>query len=79
MLSPSAHAVFLVSSLLAFLLSTPASAQRSGAGRGGDELASVELGREAPDVKIYDAQGKLHAIRDLLKGHTTAIVFGCLT
>ncbi len=42
-------------------------------------MTDVELGLPAPDVKVYDAKGKEHSIRDLLKGHTTAIVFGCLT
>ncbi len=42
-------------------------------------MTEVAVGREAPDVKVFDAEGKEHSIRDLLKGHTTAIVFGCLT
>ncbi len=79
LLPPHARAFLIVGSLLAS--SMPAAAQRPGGGpgRGGDELAEVELGRSAPDVKVYDAQGKAHSIRDLLAGHTTAIVFGCLT
>jgi len=42
-------------------------------------MGEVKVGKEAPDVKVYDAEGKEHSIRSLLKGHTTAIVFGCLT
>jgi len=74
-----ARAFLIIGSLLAS--SIPAAAQRhgGGSGRGGEELGGVELGHSAPDVKVYDAQGKAHSIRDLLVGHTTAIVFGCLT
>ena len=36
-------------------------------------------GELVPDASVIDGEGNTHSIRDLLKGHTTAIVFGCLT
>ena len=78
-LSARSAALLLVTSLVAS--SVPAAAQRPGGGtrRGGDAMTDVELGVQPPDVKVYDANGKARSIRDLLAGHTTAIVFGCLT
>lgn len=67
-----------------FLMGTaPALAQRPdrAGSRGGREasIAGLKIGDLAPDVQIYDEQGKAHAFRDVLKGHTTALIFGCLT
>jgi len=53
---------------------------RAGA-RGAREasIAGLKVGDLAPDVQIHDEQGKPLAFRDVLKGHTTALIFGCLT
>ena len=42
-------------------------------------IAGLKVGDRAPDVQVYDEKGKAHAFRDVLKGHTTALIFGCLT
>ncbi len=42
-------------------------------------IAGLKVGDLAPDVQIHDEQGKPLAFRDVLKGHTTALIFGCLT
>ena len=67
-----------------FLLGTePALGQRpdraSSRGARDASIAGLKVGDLAPDVQIYDEQGKPHAFRDVLKGHTTALIFGCLT
>ena len=67
-----------------FLMGTaPAFGQRPdrGGSRGSREasIAGLKVGDRAPDVQIYDEQGKPLAFRDVLKGHTTAVIFGCLT
>ena len=74
-----ARALLIATSLLA--ASTTGFAQRSGGemGRGGGAMTDVELGSAAPDVQVFDAKGQERSLRGLLKGHTTAIVFGCLT
>jgi len=64
-------------------LTGPSLAQRpdrSGSrGARGSSITGLKVGDLAPDVQIYDEQGKSHAFRDVLKGHTTAVIFGCLT
>lgn len=42
-------------------------------------IAGLKVGDLAPDVQIHDEQGKPLAFRDVLQGHTTALIFGCLT
>ena len=62
---------------------TPALGQRPdrAGSRGAREtsISGVKVGDLAPDVKIYDEQGKALNFRKVLKGHTTALIFGCLT
>ena len=59
---------FLIASVLLFF-STQAAAQ-GGAYRVGEPL---------PDLVLYDARGEQRALSELLQGHYTVIVLGCLT
>lgn len=40
---------------------------------------SPAIGTALPNVPVYDAQGKRHALRDMIRGRHTVLVFGCLT
>ena len=41
--------------------------------------AAPAVGRPAPDVAVFDASGKEHQLRALLKGNYAVLVLGCLT
>lgn len=63
-----------------------AMAQDSGVRRtGADDVAlrfakvAPAIGDLAPDVKLFDAKGRLHRLRDLTGRHYTVLVLGCLT
>ena len=71
---PAWRALAHASSLL--LLGLPGSAQRE-ALRGAED--GPEPGDLAPEVTVFDEQGKEVQLRTLLRGHYTAIVLGCLT
>lgn len=43
------------------------------------EAAAPEIGEPVPDLSVYDADGKRVAFRDLVEGHFSVVVFGCLT
>ena len=45
--------------------------------RGGENMPAV--GSLAPDISVYDAEGRSFALREKLKGRHAVIVFGCLT
>ena len=41
--------------------------------------AAPDIGERIPNLKVYDAAGEKRKLRDLLDGHYTVLVFGCLT
>ncbi len=43
------------------------------------EAAAPAVGEPLPDVVLYDAGGKGLRVSELLQGHYTVIVLGCLT
>lgn len=43
------------------------------------EAAAPEVGEPMPNVEIHDAQGNKIWLHDVLKGHYTVLVLGCLT
>ncbi len=43
------------------------------------EAASPAVGKRVPDVSIYTASGEEVRFRDLVEGHYSVVVFGCLT
>ena len=43
------------------------------------EAAAPAIGEPMPDVVLYDAGGKGLRVSELLQGHYTVIVLGCLT
>lgn len=45
--------------------------------RGGEKMPPV--GSLAPDISVFDAEGRSFALREKLKGRHAVIVFGCLT
>lgn len=45
--------------------------------RGGENMPAV--GSLAPDISVFDAEGRSFALREKLKGRHAVIVFGCLT
>ena len=45
--------------------------------RGGENTPAV--GSLAPDISVFDAEGRSFALREKLKGRHAVIVFGCLT
>ena len=53
--------------------------------RGGDavtarfEAAAPDIGEPMPELTVYDRDGKTLALSELLQGHYTVIVLGCLT
>ena len=54
----------------------PDGATGMGRGFGGDVPAAGEL---MPDLPVYDADGNEVRLRDLLRGHYTVLILGCLT
>ena len=45
--------------------------------RGGENMPTV--GSLAPNISVFDAEGRSFALREKLKGRHAVIVFGCLT
>ncbi len=43
------------------------------------EAAGPAVGDPVPDLTVYDADGKELRLGELLQGHYTVIVLGCLT
>ena len=43
------------------------------------EAAAPAIGEPLPDLAVYDAGGKERRLGELLQGHYTVIVLGCLT
>ena len=37
------------------------------------------IGEPMPDVVVYDDEGAPHRLPDLLRGHYSVIILGCLT
>ena len=51
-------------------------------GRGLDrnfEAVAPALGEAMPDVVVYDAEGTPHRLPELLRGHYSVLILGCLT
>ncbi len=66
--------------------------QRGGQGSGRDrgfgvdggmfrnfEAVAPAIGEPMPDVVVYDDEGAPHRLPDLLRGHYSVIILGCLT
>jgi len=56
----------------------------SGAGARSDfggrfEQAAPKIGEAMPNLQIYDADGKEIWLNDVLRGHPSVIILGCLT
>ncbi len=53
--------------------------------RGGGRLAAnfeavaPAIGEPMPDVVVYDDEGAPHRLPDLLRGHYSVLILGCLT
>ncbi|MFQ5766909.1 MAG: hypothetical protein ACE5ID_02875 [Acidobacteriota bacterium] len=43
------------------------------------EAASPAVGEPVPDLTVYNGDGKEVSLRDLVRGHFTVLVLGCLT
>lgn len=43
------------------------------------EAAAPAIGERLPDLTVHDASGKAQQLGELLQGHYTVIVLGCLT
>ena len=43
------------------------------------EATAPSVGEPLPDLTVYDAGGKEQRLGELLQGHYTVIVLGCLT
>ncbi len=81
--------------LLVLVLAAPATslAQRQrgqGSGRGQGfgggggmfqnfEAVAPDIGEAMPDVLVYDDEGMPHRLPDLLTGHYSVVILGCLT
>ena len=80
--------------LLALTLAAPATslAQRNRQGMGRDrgfggpgglaanfEAVAPAIGEPMPDVVVYDGEGTPHRLPDLLRGHYSVLIPGCLT
>ena len=63
---------------------------RQGAGRGQGfgggggmfqnfEVVAPDIGEAMPDVVVYDNEGMPHRLPDLLRGHYSVVILGCLT
>jgi len=60
------------------------SGRGQGAGGGGGlsrnfEAVAPDIGEPMPDVLVYDDEGMPHRLPELLSGHYTVIILGCLT
>ena len=59
--------------------------ERGAAGAGADavsarfEASAPDIGEPMPSLTVYDRDGKPLRLRELLQGHYTVIVLGCLT
>ncbi len=69
----------LGAALLAVALATfqPLEAQFGRPGSFSDSVPDV--GDALPDLTLHDAEGKTVQLQDLLRGHYTVLVLGCLT
>ena len=67
-------AALLAVALAAFL---PLQAQPRRPGSFSDSVPDV--GDALPDLTLHDAEGKAVQLQDLLRGHYTVLVLGCLT
>ena len=38
-----------------------------------------DVGEALPDLTLHDAEGKTVQLQDLLRGHYTVLILGCLT
>ena len=43
------------------------------------EAVAPDVGEPMPDVLVYDDEGMPHRLPELLSGHYTVIILGCLT
>ena len=43
------------------------------------EAAAPDVGQPVPDISVYSASGEKVRFRDLVEGHYSVVVFGCLT
>ena len=43
------------------------------------EAVAPDIGEAMPDVLVYDADGTPHRLPDLLRGHYSVLILGCLT
>ncbi|MCZ6600238.1 MAG: hypothetical protein O7A07_05300 [Acidobacteria bacterium] len=41
--------------------------------------AAPDVGQQVPDISVYSASGEKVSFRDLVEGHYSVVVFGCLT
>ena len=41
--------------------------------------AAPSIGQQVPDVPVYTADGEKLGFRNLVRGHYSVVVFGCLT
>ena len=69
---------------LAFALTAAVAAQPPGPGRerpGSQrfEETAPAVGEAVPDVVVYDESGKEQKLREIVRGHYTVLVLGCLT
>ena len=46
---------------------------------GNFEAVAPAVGEPMPDVVVYDDEGTPHRLPDLLRGHYSVIILGCLT
>ena len=62
----------------------PGSGPDQGFGGGGGmfrnfEAVAPDIGEPMPDVVVYDDAGTSHRLPDLLRGHYSVVILGCLT
>ena len=43
------------------------------------EAVAPDIGEAMPDVLVYDDEGMPHRLPDLLTGHYSVVILGCLT
>jgi len=43
------------------------------------EAVAPDIGEAMPDVVVYDDEGMPHRLPDLLRGHYSVVILGCLT
>ena len=81
---------FVLAALVVMLASTavlaqnpPSGGRRPSGGRGFVTQRFLEtapdIGEPMPEATVYDADGKTHELGELLKGHYSVLVLGCLT